>query len=254
MNIRLDIEYDGSDYCGWQRQLDLPTIQAHIEDVVAKVEGRRVIVFGAGRTDSGVHAKGQVAHFESRYPIPVERWSNILNTHLPPTIRIQRASVQPPHFHAQKSAVTKVYEYRILNRGSASALDRRYLFHPLELDWEKMRTAASMFVGHHDFASFQGANASTKTTDRTLVKFDLLDEGQGYYRFVVEGTGFLKHMVRNLIGTILEIGEGKRALEDIPGILESRDRRKAGKTAPAHGLCLVRVNYPDEAKACQENA
>jgi tRNA pseudouridine38-40 synthase len=250
MNIRLDIEYDGSDFCGWQRQADRPTIQAHIEDVVAKVERRRVTVYGAGRTDSGVHAKGQVANFESRYPIPVERWSYILNTHLPPTIRIQRASLQPDYFHAQKCAVTKIYEYRVLNRGSASALDRRVLFFPLELDWDAIRRALPLLVGHRDFAAFQGANATVKTTDRTLLKFDLLDEGSGYYRFVLEGTGFLKHMVRNLVGTLLEIGEGKRAVEDIPAILASRDRRKAGKTAPAHGLCLVRVNYPEEVTPC----
>ena len=243
MNIRLDIEYDGSDFCGWQRQADRPTIQALIEDVVAKVERRRVIVFGAGRTDSGVHAKGQVANFESLYPVPPERWSYILNTHLPPTIRIQRASAQPEHFHAQKSAVSKLYEYRVLNRESASALDRFVLFFPAKLDWEKMRLAAAQFVGHHDFAAFQGANSTVKTTDRTLFKFDILDEGQGYHRFVLEGSGFLKHMVRNLVGNILEIGEGKRSIEDIPVIMASRDRRRAGRTAPARGLCLVRVNY-----------
>jgi tRNA pseudouridine38-40 synthase len=250
LNIRLDIEYDGTDFCGWQRQADRPTIQALIEDVVAKVERRKVTVYGAGRTDSGVHAKGQVANFESQYPIEANRWRNILNTHLPPTIRIQQASLQPDSFHAQKNALTKIYEYRILNRGAASALDRRMLFIPIGLDWEKMRRALPLFVGHHDFAAFQGANASVKTTDRTLLKFDLVDEGQGYYKFVLEGTGFLKHMVRNLVGTVLEIGEGKRLAEDIPAILASRDRRRAGRTAPAHGLCLVRVNYPEEGAPC----
>lgn len=251
MNIRLDIEYDGTDFCGWQRQQDRPTIQAHIEDVVAKVERRKVTVFGAGRTDSGVHAKGQVAHFDSQYGLPAERWRDILNTHLPPSIRIQRATEQPERFHAQKDALTKIYEYRVLNRGAASALDRRVLFNPTPIDWDKVRAALPYFVGYRDFASFQGANASTKTSDRTLLKFELVDDGDGYYRFVLIGTGFLKHMVRNLVGTVLEIGAGKRKAEDIPAIFASCDRRKAGRTAPAHGLCLVRVNYPGDAVPSQ---
>lgn len=247
MNIRLDIEYDGADFCGWQKQGDRPTVQQHIETVVAKVERRKVTVFGAGRTDSGVHAQGQVAHFESYYPIEAERWCHILNTHLPPTIRIRRASAQPPHFHAQRSALGKIYEYRVLNRSTGSALDRRVLFYPAPLDWEKVREALPLFTGYRDFAAFQGAHASTKTTDRTLSRFELLEEGDGFYRFVLQGNGFLKHMVRNLVGTVLEIGAGKRPVSDVPLIFESRNRRRAGATAAAHGLCLARVLYREDA-------
>lgn len=245
MNVRLHIEYDGTDFQGWQRQLNRPTIQALIEDNLAEVQGRRTIVYGASRTDSGVHARGQVANFYADDKVAPEQWRSILNFHLPRTIRIVESVEVPYGFHSQRDAIDKCYEYRILNRAYASALDRRVLFYPKELDWNAIRESLPYFVGTMDFKSFQGSGSDRKTTIRTVQSFELFEDEPGLYRFRISGTGFLKQMVRNIIGTLLEVGEHKRTVASLPATIAARDRQQAGRTAAAHGLCLVKIRYPE---------
>lgn len=245
-NIRLRIEYDGSEFAGWQRQQNRPTIQAHLEDILEKVHGRRVVVYGSGRTDSGVHAKGQVATFWSDFALEPHKWALVLNYSLPPAIRVLESTEAPREFNPQKNIVSKVYEYRILNRPQNSALDQRTYFIPRAIDWSRVRTALPYFEGEKDFKAFQGAKASVKTTIRRVDKFELFDEGEGFYRFRVTGGGFLKQMVRTMVGTALEVGEGRMEAKDIERIFESRNRRTAGPTVPAKGLFLVSVTYVSE--------
>jgi len=243
-NILLKIEYDGTEFSGWQRQAHDPSIQASIEDVLSKFTGRRTVLYGASRTDAGVHAKGQMANFEAEPKMPAERWAAFLNAGLPRSIRILESQRVPERFHAQKMAQSKIYEYRLLQRSCPSAWDRTVGFYPSKLNWHAIRQAMPHFVGEKDFKAFQGARASVLTTVRTIYRFDLLEESEGLYRFVIEGNGFLKQMVRAIIGTLIEVGLEKKAPEDIPRIIESCDRRQAGFTADASGLCLVKVNYP----------
>jgi tRNA pseudouridine38-40 synthase len=217
-----------------------------LQEVLFQITGERTLVFGSGRTDSGVHAKGQVAHFTTSKLIDSERWRLALNMRLPRTIRVLKSDLVPDSFHAQKSAVSKIYEYRVLNRLTSSALDRQVYFYPRQnVDWKKMRECLPYFVGEHDFKSFQGAKANVKTTVRTIFRFelDVEDPERKLYRFTIEGSGFLKQMVRNVMGTVLKVGEGKLLPADIPAIINSRDRRQAGRTVPACGLCLVSVKY-----------
>ena len=246
MNIRLLIEYDGKDFCGWQRQLTGPTIQAAIEDVLQKTLGRKTTVYGASRTDSGVHARGQVATFFTEQSKSSAQWTALLNYHLPRTIRILEAREVSDKFNPQKDAIAKEYEYVILNRRVQSSLFPRAYFIPQPLNWARVREAYPSLLGTHDFVAFQGAKAELKTTVRTLTHFGLFDRGDGLFALRVRGNGFLKQMVRTIVGTLVEIGRGKRDIGDVGRILASRDRQQAGHTAPACGLTLVRVYYPGE--------
>lgn len=242
-NIRLDIEYDGSGFAGWQRQPASPTVQATLEDLLQKLTGTRTIVYGASRTDSGVHARGQVATFFTEYSLPAEKWAPMLNFHLPKSVRIVRSASVPRSFSAQKQAISKIYEYRVLNRATQSALDTRVYFYPRPLDWDAIRRSLPEFVGEKDFKPFQGAKAEVKTTVRTILSFELLEEGDGLHCFRIEGTGFLKQMVRAIMGTVIEVGEKKRRPEDIKAIFLSGDRGKAGRTLPAAGLTLAKIHF-----------
>lgn len=242
-NILLKIEYDGTCFSGWQRQSHKPTVQATVEDILREFTGRKVVLYGASRTDAGVHAKGQMANFDIEPKMPPEKWAAFLNSALPNSIRILESKKVSPKFHAQKMAVSKIYEYRLMQRSCPSALDKTVSFFPRELDWNKIRDAMKWFIGEKDFKSFQGARASVLTTIRTIYRFELVQEENGIYRFIIEGNGFLKQMVRAIIGTLLEVGMGKLDADEIPKIIASGDRRRAGPTADARGLCLVKVNY-----------
>lgn len=252
-NIRLDIEYDGEHYFGWQRQDPLPTIQGVLEETLEKALGKRIILYGAGRTDSGVHAKGQVGNFfNDVLDVPADRWTYVLNPKLPSGIRITKSQEVAQKFNAQKSALGKIYEYRILNRRYASALDRRVYFCPFPMDWERIREALPYFVGQRDFRSFQSGPTVVRSTVRQISRFELFNETDGLYRFEVEGNGFLKQMVRNMIGTVLEVGQGLRDPSEIEAVFASRDRQSAGRTAPAQGLCLVKVRYAGDSLPSQQ--
>jgi tRNA pseudouridine38-40 synthase len=248
MNIRIDIEYDGTQYCGWQKQGARPTIQGYVEDCLQRVVGDRVILYGAGRTDSGVHAKSQVANFYVTSKIAPEKWANVLNAMLPGDIRILRSREMPPEFHAQKKAIGKIYEYHILNRMHSSALDRRVYFCPFYIDWDKIKQVLPHFVGRKNFSAFQSKGTERKTTIRTIHSFELLENvsTDKKHVFVVHGSGFLKQMVRNMIGTLLEVGQGNRSVESIPSLFEGKTREFAGRAVPAVGLFLREVIYPKE--------
>jgi len=241
--FKLILEYDGTGYAGWQRQLGQPTIQAALEDAIEKVAQAHIAVIGAGRTDAGVHALGQVVSFRSEKALTPHDWRRALNAHLPADISVHAAESVPDDFHARYSAKTKQYEYRILHQQDRSALERSRAWHiygPLNLD--AMRQAAAYLVGKHDFASFQGHPTDTTDTLCDLQRLDLVQEAP-WVRIQFLGDRFLKQMVRSIVGTLVEIGQGKRPPQAMKEILDAKDRRAAGYTAPAQGLYLVEVRY-----------
>lgn len=245
-NLKITVQYDGTDLVGWQRQETGVSVQALLEDALAPFDGGAVIVHGAGRTDAGVHALAQVATFLLRNAISPSTLARALNGVLPPQVRVLAAEEAPPHFHARFSATGKTYEYRIVNAPMASPFLHRYAWHvPQPLDLEAMRAAAARLAGTHDFAAFQGTGSIVSSTERTIRLLEW-EDGGGYDLPLVlriEGDGFLRHMVRNIAGTLVDIGAGRWPAGAIDRILASRDRRAAGRTAPPHGLFLTRVLY-----------
>jgi len=251
-NIRLLIAYDGADFHGWQRQPHTPTIQEALETRLAKITGGPVTLYGSGRTDAGVHAAGQVANFKTLCPIPCASLVIALNDVLPAAIRVRKAEEVSAMFHARYNAAAKTYRYRILQAQICQPFLARYVYHhPYPLNYRRMTAAARLLEGEHDFTSFAGSDPAAKNKkkqkdsnvrqifqSRVAVRKEL-----SLVVYEVRGSGFLHHMVRNIVGTLLEVGNGKLRPEDLPGILEARDRSQAGATAPACGLCLVRVEY-----------
>lgn len=245
-NLKLTLQYDGTNYVGWQRQDSGMSIQQLLEDALAPIEGRRVTVHGAGRTDAGVHALAQVATVALAAAIDPATLARALNAELLKDVRVLSVQEVEPHFHARFSATGKVYEYRIVNAPFVSPFIQRYVWHvPPPLAIDAMREAAKALVGAHDFAAFQGSGAVVASTERT-VRSIVWEDGGGYDLPLVmriEGDGFLRHMVRNIVGTLVEIGIGRWPVGRAAEILASRDRTRAGPTAPAQGLFLVRVDY-----------
>lgn len=243
IKYKLTIQYLGTRYSGWQIQSNKRTVQGTIKEALLQLTGEAVSVVGAGRTDSGVHALGQVAHIRLEKQMETARLQRALNGILPWDIRIVSARQARPEFHAQKSAIRKRYLYRIYNGPVLPPfLSGRVhrVYHPLHL--EAMSEAAQMIVGRHDFKGFAAAAAKVQDHHRTVLVSSFVRKGRDV-RYVVEADGFLHHMVRNIMGTLLQIGSGKRDASDMIRILESRDRRNAGPTAPAQGLYLVKVWY-----------
>jgi tRNA pseudouridine38-40 synthase len=244
--LKLTVQYDGTDFVGWQRQSNGIAIQALIEDALAPIEGRAVTVHGAGRTDAGVHALGQVASATLSTALEAPALARALNAVLPPAVRVLAVEDMDEAFHARFSARSKTYEYRIVNAPLVSAFLHRYVWHvPRPLDLEVMRTAAGALVGRHDFAGFQGAGSEVTSTERTILDLDLDDGGGFDLPLVVRvtGDGFLRHMVRNIVGTLVEVGCGRWDPWRLVAVLDSRDRRDAGPTAPPQGLFLTQVTY-----------
>jgi len=240
---KLTVHYLGTRYSGWQIQSNKRTIQGTIKEALTQLTGEAVSVVGAGRTDSGVHALGQVAHIRLEKEMEASRLQRALNGILPWDIRILSARKTRPDFHAQKCAVRKRYLYRIWNGPVLSPfLSGRVqqVIHPLRL--EAMHEAAELILGRHDFKGFAAAAATVRDHHRTVLASRLICKGRDV-RYVIEADGFLHHMVRNIMGTLLQIGSGKRPVSDIIQILGSRDRRNAGPTAPPQGLYLVKVWY-----------
>jgi len=241
--FKLTIEYDGTAYAGWQRQLNQPTIQAAIEDALRRLTQTKITVIGAGRTDAGVHALGQVVGFRSDKDFSPEEWTRALNAVLPEDISVRSTEAAPDDFHARYSARDKVYEYRILNRKERSALDRHRAWNLHgALDLEAMREAAALLLGRQDFSSFQGHPTDTKDPTCDLRRLDIARTGD-MIRLEAQADRFLKQMVRAIVGTLVEVGQGKRSPQSFKDILAAKDRRQAGKTAPPHGLYLVCVDY-----------
>ena len=246
--IRLTIAYDGTNYAGWQLQPNALTVQEVLDRCLSGIVKHPVRTIGASRTDAGVHALGNVAVFDTEARMPAEKYAFALNSRLPEDIRIQRSEEVPPTFHPRFTTTVKTYEYRILNRTFSDPTCRLNSVHIYgDLDLAAMERAASYLVGGHDFKSFATENPKVTDTCRTIYSAGFLREGD-MIRFRITGNGFLYNMVRIIVGTLLEVGKGKLAPEDIPEILEARDRSAAGPTARARGLTLVKICYPDEEK------
>ncbi len=243
-NIRLTIEYDGSDFFGWQIQKNHRTIQGEIREAVEKTSGKKTVVAGAGRTDAGVHALGQVANFHTTSKLSCRKWVQALNSHLPDSIAIRAAEDVPLEFHAQFDAREKTYRYAVLNRPFRSALRRNttHLVKPT-LDVEKMREGAAHLPGTHDFRSFGTETSHKKNTVRTIREFRV-EKVEDEIHFTVTGDGFLYNQVRSMVGSLLSVGFGSRSPDWIREVLEAKDRRKAGPNVQARGLTLVEVRYP----------
>lgn len=250
----ITIEYDGTDFCGWQRQEDdIPSIQQAIETAITRFCGQTIAVTAAGRTDAGVHAHGQVAHFDLDYgdrPLSGFDLAKALNAHLRPhPIAVSHAQVVAPDFHARFQAKHKLYRYRVVTRSAPPVMDARYVWHiKYDLDCQAMREGAAHLIGHHDFTSFRDAQCQAKTPMRTLDHIEIIKKPYDNYGgqdivFTLEAMSFLHHQCRNIVGTLVDIGKGKRAPEDVKTILEAKDRTQAGMTAPASGLSLVQIEY-----------
>ena len=245
-NLKLTLQYDGTDYVGWQRQASGTSIQGLLEDALRPIEGGDVSVHGAGRTDAGVHALGQVASVTLTRSIDPVTLARALNAVIPLDVRVAGAEEVPREFHARFSATGKIYDYRIVNAPFASPFLRRYVWHVIpRLDLDAMRDAAARLIGEHDFAAFQGTGSEVHSSVRTIRRIDWTGTGGADDPIVmqIEGDGFLRHMVRNIAGTLVEVGLGRSAVQEIDAILASRDRGTAGATAPAAGLVLREVLY-----------
>jgi tRNA pseudouridine38-40 synthase len=259
-NLRLTIEYDGTRYAGWQTQKSPPstprlrsgqavrgpqkTIQETIEQILSKILQEKVHLVAAGRTDSGVHALAQVANFKTTARIPVEKLKNALNSRLPGDIAISAVKEMPLNFHSCFAAKAKLYRYTILLRDYPSALwrTRVYRFPYKKLNVALMRKEAKVLLGRHNFKSFQAADKIERSSVRTIKQLKIIRQGEFIY-FDIEADGFLYNMARNIVGTLMEIGRGKFPKTSMLKILKAKDRKLAGPTAPAKGLCLLQVKY-----------
>ena len=243
-NFKLTIEYDGSAYHGWQRQKNERTIQEEIEKALKTITGRNVKVTGSGRTDAGVHALGQVANFSCDTALSADIFHRGLNGLLQKDIVISACKTVSKDFHARYDAASKTYLYKILNRPTPAAVCRQYAWHiRTKLDPDAMRRALGYLMGTHDFKSFEGAGSPRSSTIRTVMKAELSKRDHGYLVVELTADGFLKFMVRNIVGTLADVGLGKMTPDDFNRIFQSKDRKLAGVTAPPHGLFLMRVDY-----------
>lgn len=242
-NIKLTIEYDGKKFGGWQKQPTKLNIQGEIEQAIKDITGEEVELNASGRTDAGVHSLGQVANFKTNSNIEIEKMAIAINSKLKKSIVIKKAEEVPDNFHARYSCKGKKYRYIINNSYQGTAIYRDLECHiPQKLDIEKMKKAIKYFEGEHDFKGFRASGTSSKNSIREIYKAEVIQNGE---RIIIEltGNGFMYNMVRIIAGTIVEVGLGKINPDQIPEIIEAKDRNKAGKTLPAHGLYLVEVYY-----------
>jgi tRNA pseudouridine38-40 synthase len=269
---KLTLAYDGNDFQGWQIQPGLPTIQGELQAALGRITGESPLPQGSGRTDAGVHALAQVASFVLRAPIPAENLHRALNRTLPPSIRISEAKTVRSTFHARHSAVAKTYEYRVFRSAICPPFLARYVYAcPWDLDFDKLQASARIFEGEHDFQSFAASDPDLAERERAEAMEDAAagaalrvapastvrtiyasawepqaNPAGAILLYRVRGNGFLHHMVRNLVGTMLDVGRGHLALKEIAGILAARNRSAAGPTAPARGLFLHSVEYDEQ--------
>lgn len=245
MRIALGIEYNGSDFFGWQAQRGLSTIQGHLEDALAKVANEPISLFCAGRTDAGVHASGQVVHFDTHAKRHIDAWIWGTNSHLPPTIVVRWARHVDYSFHARFKATARRYRYVIFNNPiRAAILNARVSWHYYPLNIERMREAGKYLIGEQDFSSFRSSQCNSKSPMRNVIEFSIARHGD-FVVFEIEANAFLHHMVRNIAGTLMKIGAGFREPEWMKEVLAAKSRRAAAETAPADGLYLIQVRYPE---------
>jgi tRNA pseudouridine38-40 synthase len=241
--LKLTLAYDGTRFVGWQRQAEGDSVQGLLEDALARFEGGRVTVHGAGRTDAGVHALGQVASVQVSCGHDVRTLTRALNAQLPGDIRVLSIDEADADFHARFSARAKTYRYQLRYGSIADPFERAYVWHmPEPLDVDAMAQAAGALVGTHDFAAFQSTGSETSGTVRTMTGSELRDTGGGL-AYEITGDGFLRHMVRAIVGTLVEVGRGFRQANGMAALLKDSTRAQAGATAPPQGLFLVRVDY-----------
>ncbi len=242
-NVRLVVEYDGTLYCGWQRQTNGLSIQEVLENRLQLMTGAAVRLIGSGRTDAGVHAINQVANFRTPSDIPVDGLLKGLNSLLPRDIAVREASEAHTGFHARYSALEKIYVYRLLCGRVRSPLERLYAWHvPYSLNFRAMEACLPAIHGEHDFSAFMASGSNVKSTVRRVSNLKLAPRDD-VLEFEITANGFLRHMVRNIVGTLVEVGRGRKTPELLASILDGRDRRKAGMTAPPQGLFLKEVIY-----------
>jgi tRNA pseudouridine38-40 synthase len=243
-NIKMILQYDGTRYHGWQRQREAPTIQGILEDTAQELLSEPVTLIASGRTDAGVHALHQVCHFFTRSNIPPESIKRGLNSMIPSDIRVKEAVYARPDFHARYSVISKTYEYRILNSPELDLFLRFYTWHvALRLDLDKMRHCLASLLGQHDFSSFRSSGSGNMNPVREMIRAEFQESEGGLMRFVFEADGFLRHMVRNIVGTVVDVGRGRIEAEAFDAIFRSGDRQKAGIKAPPQGLFLTMVKY-----------
>ena len=244
--IRLKVAYDGTNYCGWQVQPNEVTVEGVLNKTLSELLDEEIEVVGASRTDSGVHAEGNYCIFDSDTKIPAEKIAYALNQRLPEDISIVKSEEVDSDWHPRYQESVKTYEYRIVNREMPDPVRRLYTYFTYsKLDVSAMQKAAKYLVGEHDFASFCSAGSQVDSTVRAVLSLDVTQNGDEIV-VTITGNGFLYNMVRIIVGTLLEVGEGKLTPEDMKGILEAKDREKAGKTAVARGLKLVEIKYENE--------
>lgn len=242
-NIKLIIEYDGKSFNGWQKQPNKLNIQGEIEKAIGEITGEEIDLIASGRTDAGVHSLGQTANFKTNSNIPIEKFPIAINSKVKKSIVIKSAEEVDERFHSRYSVKSKMYRYTINNSEYGSAIYRDMEYHfPYNLNIEKMQEAAKYFEGEHDFKAFKASGTSSKSSIRTIYKAEVKKNEDRIY-IELTGNGFLYNMVRIISGTLVDVGTGKIEPEEIKDIIESKERIRAGKTLPARGLCLVKVNY-----------
>ena len=247
-SVQLHIQYDGSRYAGWQSQPNRDTIQSVLEGALTKIANEKVVLFASGRTDAGVHAKKQIVSFSTtKSKTPAQAFVDGTNTLLPSDIRVTYASDEKVEFHAIKSVSSKVYRYFFIYGAIENVFRRNYVWHiRFPFNVSNMKKAARTLVGKHDFSCFQTHGKETKTSIRTIHKMSIKQTKEKVYYLEIEADGFLRHMVRSVMGTLVDIGTGKIESKNLKNILQSKDRTKAGQTAPAHGLFLWDVKLKRE--------
>ncbi|ACA56933.1 tRNA pseudouridine(38-40) synthase TruA [Clostridium botulinum] len=244
-NIKLKLEYDGTNYCGWQKQKNekFITLQGTLEKVISNITKEKVEIIGVSRTDSGVHAKGYVCNFFTNTRIPPENLQKVINNNLPQDIVVLSSEEVSNEFHSRFCSKGKTYEYTVLNSPQPIAIGRNYIFQFKDkLNIDNMKIASRYFIGTHDFSAFKTKGSSVKTSVRTINEFEIDKKGD-FIKFTITGDGFLYNMVRIIVGILIEIGLNKREPEYVEYVIKSKDRRKAGKCVPSSGLCLKEVFY-----------
>lgn len=242
-NVKLTIEYDGTNYHGWQYQNNVNSIQEEIEKALTKITGEYINIFGSGRTDAGVHATGQVANFYTTSQLPIKRFKYALNMRLPRDITIVDSEEVDLEFHSRFSAKGKQYKYIIYNNEMPSAINRNYSYHIINrLNIDEMKKASKCLIGTHDFKSFMSKGTIVKDTIRTIYSIDIIKNGN-FIEIIIEGSSFLRSMIRIIVGTLILVGNGKLRKEDLPNIILGKTRCLSGPTAPAQGLYLQKVYY-----------
>jgi len=248
--IKLTLAYDGTGLVGWQRQAAGVSVQELVEEACGELDGRAVTVVAAGRTDAGVHALGQVASVSLARVIEPRSLVGAINARLPPTVRVLHAGEVPPDFHPRFHARRKTYRYRIWNAEIISPFERLYAWHvPADLDVASMGEAARAIEGTHDFSAFRAAGSDTHGSERSVFVSQVQGGGDALVVYEISGDGFLRHMVRTIVGTLVEVGRGRRSPHSMTEILASRDRGRAGPTAPPEGLFLTHVEYDEPVPA-----